>query len=83
MEKGIRVMGTKMGAKIRRGAVARRGIARGARRKMMPKVDMTYSFMWDTEPTDEQLAVIMEGVAEKVRREKAYLARKQELENKQ
>jgi hypothetical protein len=34
---------------------------------MNTDVDMTYRFTWDSEPTDEQLAVIMEEVAEKVR----------------
>ena len=33
-----------------------------------PKVDMTYSFLWDDEPTDEQLQVIMQEVAEEARR---------------
>ena len=34
---------------------------------MNTKVDMTYSFLWDSEPTDEQLQVIMEEVAEEAR----------------
>ena len=33
---------------------------------MNKKVDMTYSFLWDSEPTDEQLLVIMQEVAEDV-----------------
>jgi len=33
-----------------------------------PKVDMTYSFLQDDEPTDEQLQVIMQEVAEEARR---------------
>jgi len=41
---------------------------------MDTKVDMTYRFLWDTEPTDEQLLVIMEEVAEEVRRERAIIA---------
>jgi len=35
---------------------------------MNAKVDMTYSFLWDEEPSDEQLQVIMEEVAEEARR---------------
>ena len=34
---------------------------------MNTKVDMTYRFLWDSEPTDEQLQVIMEEVAEEAR----------------
>ena len=34
---------------------------------MDTKVDMTYSFLWDDEPTDEQLQVIMQEVAEEAR----------------
>jgi hypothetical protein len=34
---------------------------------MEKKVDMTYSFLWDTEPTDEQLETLMQEVAEEVR----------------
>ena len=30
------------------------------------KIDMHYRFTWDTEPTDEQLDVIMEEVKENV-----------------
>jgi hypothetical protein len=30
-------------------------------------VDMTYSFRWDTEPTDEQLEQLMREVGEDVR----------------
>jgi len=39
------------------------------------KVDMTYSFLWDSEPTDEQLQVIMEEVAEEARRGREKVAR--------
>jgi ribosomal protein L18E len=42
---------------------------------MTTKVDMTYSFLWDTEPTDEQLQVIMEEVAEEARRKSEDVAR--------
>jgi len=47
---------------------------------MNTKVDMTYSFLQDDEPTDEQLLVIMQEVAEEARigREKAA---KQVIEN--
>ncbi|MDR3246086.1 MAG: hypothetical protein LBT50_06590 [Prevotellaceae bacterium] len=38
---------------------------------MESKTDMTYSFLWDTEPTDEQLETLMQEVAEEVRRKKA------------
>ena len=34
---------------------------------MNTKVDMTYSFLQDNEPTDEQLLVIMQEVAEEAR----------------
>jgi len=34
---------------------------------MNTKVDMTYSFLQDDEPTDEQLFVIMQEVAEEAR----------------
>jgi len=34
---------------------------------MYTKVDMTYSFLQDDEPTDEQLLVIMQEVAEEAR----------------
>jgi len=44
------------------------------------KVDMTYSFLWDSEPTDEQLQVIMEEVAEEARSGREKVAR-QVIEN--
>ena len=47
---------------------------------MDKKVDMTYRFLWDEEPTDEQLQVIMQGVAEKARREHEEIA-KQVIQN--
>ena len=47
---------------------------------MSAKVDMTYSFLQDDEPTDEQLQVIMQGVAENVRREREIINR-QVIEN--
>ena len=34
---------------------------------MNTAVDMNYRFVWDKEPTDEQLRVIMEEVGEEVR----------------
>jgi len=34
---------------------------------MMPTTDMNYRFVWDTEPTDEQLLAIMQEVAEDLR----------------
>jgi hypothetical protein len=45
-------------------------------RQMNTDVDMTYRFTWDEEPTDEQLAVIMQKVGEKARRESEELSRK-------
>ena len=45
-----------------------------------PKVDTTYSFLWDEEPTDEQLQVIMEEVAEEARRGHEEVA-KQVIQN--
>ena len=47
---------------------------------MDTKVDMTYSFLWDSEPTDEQLQVIMEEVAEEARNSHEKVA-KQVIEN--
>jgi peptide deformylase len=41
---------------------------------MDEKIDMTYNFLWDSEPTDEQLAVIMEEVAAEARREREKIA---------
>ena len=43
-------------------------------------VDMTYSFLQDDEPTDEQLQVIMQEVAEDARRGHEKVA-KQVIEN--
>ena len=45
------------------------------RMTMTSQVDMTYRFLWDTEPTDEQLQVIMEEVAEEARRKSEEVAR--------
>jgi hypothetical protein len=36
---------------------------------MDKKIDMTYRFLWDEEPTDEQLQALMEEVGEDVRRQ--------------
>jgi hypothetical protein len=47
---------------------------------METKVDMTYRFLWDSEPTEEQLLVIMQEVAEDVRHSQEIVA-KQVLEN--
>ena len=47
---------------------------------MKAKVDMTYNFLWDDEPSDEQLLVIMEEVAEEARRGRKEVAR-QVIEN--
>ena len=38
-------------------------------------VDMTYRFLWDSEPTDEQLLVIMKEVAEDARRSREQVAK--------
>ena len=43
-------------------------------------VDMTYSFLWDSEPTDEQLLVIMQEVGEDVRQSREIIA-KQVIKN--
>jgi hypothetical protein len=40
---------------------------------MNTDVDMRYSFLWDEEPTDEQLQRLMEEVGEDVRRESKQL----------
>ena len=42
---------------------------------METKVDMTYSFLQDDEPTDEQLLIIMQEVAEEARRERKEVTR--------
>ena len=42
---------------------------------MDTKVDMTYSFLWDSEPTDEQLQTIMEEVAEEARQKQELIAK--------
>jgi len=47
---------------------------------MCTKVDMTYSFLQDDEPTDEQLLVIMQEVAEEARLGHEKIA-KQVIEN--
>jgi len=47
---------------------------------MDTKVDMTYRFVWDSEPTDEQLLVIMQEVGEEARRKSEEIA-KQVIEN--
>ena len=47
---------------------------------MNAKVDMTYSFLQDDEPTDEQLFVIMQEVAEDARLMREKVA-KQVIEN--
>ncbi|MDR0414617.1 MAG: hypothetical protein LBH84_04285 [Prevotellaceae bacterium] len=43
--------------------------------KTNTKVDMTYRFLWDTEPTDEQLQALMQEVGEDVRRESEQMER--------
>ena len=43
---------------------------------MDTSVDMTYSFLQDDEPTDEQLQVIMQEVAEEARIRKKEAANK-------
>jgi len=35
---------------------------------MTTQIDMTYRFLWDSEPTDEQLLTLMQEVGEEVRR---------------
>ena len=40
---------------------------------MSKEVDMTYRFLWDKEPTDAQLRVIMQEVGEDVRRQQQEL----------
>ena len=47
---------------------------------MDTKIDMTYRFLWDSEPTDEQLLVIMQEVGEEARRNSEEIA-KQVIEN--
>jgi len=40
---------------------------------MNKKVDMTYRFLWDKEPTDAQLRIIMQEVGEDVRQQQQKL----------
>jgi hypothetical protein len=40
---------------------------------MDTEVDMRYRFLWDEEPTDEQLLTLMKEVGEDVRRESEQL----------
>jgi hypothetical protein len=49
---------------------------------MNTEVDMTYSFLWDEEPSDEQLQALMREVGEDVRRESEQMERqiKEKLE---
>ena len=47
---------------------------------MDTKVDMTYRFLWDSEPTDEQLLTIMQEVGEEVRQNREKVTR-QVIEN--
>ena len=47
---------------------------------MDKKIDMTYSFLWDSEPTDEQLIFIMKEVAEEAKQSNELIS-KQILEN--
>ena len=42
---------------------------------MSTKIDMTYRFLWDNEPTDEQLQIIMEEVAEEARLQREILTK--------
>jgi hypothetical protein len=42
---------------------------------MDTKVDMTYRFTWDEDPTDEQLEALMREVGEDIHREKEDLAK--------
>jgi hypothetical protein len=42
---------------------------------MNSNVDMTYRFTWDTEPTDEQLLVIMQEVGEEARQKSEMIAK--------
>jgi len=42
---------------------------------MSASVDMTYRFVWDSEPTDEQLLVIMQEVGEEARQKSEKIAR--------
>ena len=42
---------------------------------MDTKVNMDYRFTWDDEPTEEQLQVIMQEVAEEARRDHEAIAK--------
>jgi hypothetical protein len=43
---------------------------------MDSKVNMTYRFLWDKEPSEDQLSVIMKEVGEDVRREREEIKMK-------
>ena len=47
---------------------------------MTTQIDMTYRFLWDSEPTDEQLLALMQEVGEEVRSTREKTAR-QVIEN--
>jgi hypothetical protein len=42
---------------------------------MDTKVDMTYRFIWDEDPTDEQLETLMREVGEDIRQETTTIAK--------
>jgi hypothetical protein len=43
---------------------------------MDSKVNMTYRFLWDKEPSEDQLSVIMKEVGDDVRREREEIKMK-------
>ena len=47
---------------------------------MSATIDMTYRFVWDSEPTDEQLLVLMQAVGEEARQKSEKIA-KEIMEN--
>ena len=46
----------------------------GEKQNMKENIDMTYSFLWDSEPTDEQLLCLMKEVADDVRESNEKIA---------
>ena len=46
------------------------------KKKNFKKVDIYYRFTWDTEPTDEQLTMLMEGVKRKVIKQSERIKKK-------
>lgn len=63
---------------MRSGSIIQKAQERGRKTPVIhmdTSVDMTYRFVWDSEPTDEQLLVIMQEVGEEVCRKNEQIAK--------